>query len=209
MCHTFTCCSRHTCICFFSAAETTFLKAIDNAVANDDKTSRKLAHSVITGPTGSGKSSLILRLLRRPLEKFSKSTGVIESVIIVDIDEVNPTTFHSAMAIGADNWQETNYEISLVKQIGQSSIAAPADTQPSADSKHTSADSKLSSSAEAKSSGECLKSKPKRNWRKYLTFGREKSKSASARNTVLFQQRLEHGPASVLAFSSESVLSVI
>ena len=131
-------CVVHNTLLFFSIAEAevdAFLKSIDNAVAKDDKANRKLAHSVITGPTGSGKSSLILRLLQRPLEKFSKSTGVIDAMVVVDIAEINPTTFHSATAIGSDLWQETHYDVSLVNQMGQRSTTVPAITQPPAESK--------------------------------------------------------------------------
>ena len=95
---------------------------------------RKLAHSVFTGPTGSGKSSLIQRLLgrlNRLKKSFSKSTGVSESIIIVDINEINPATIHPVAMVGSDTWREVDYEVSLIKQMGEKSIVIPAAAQHS------------------------------------------------------------------------------
>ena len=154
-----------------------FLKAVDDAVAKGIKINRKLAHSVITGPTGSGKSSLVRRLLRQPFIKFSKSTGVAEGVMTVHMGELNPTTFHSATAVGSDAWEELQYEVSLVNQMGQRSPPVPADTQ-------SSADPTPSASAEAQpAAAEVVKPKPR--WRKgfkFLQFFTRKGKSARAGN---------------------------
>ena len=107
-----------------------FIEVIKDAVNKNGMISRKLAHFVFTGPTGSGKSSLIASLLRRPKKTFSKSTGVSESVIIVDINEFNPTTFLPVSVIDFSTWEEMEYEMSLLKQMDPESIVL-ADTQPS------------------------------------------------------------------------------
>ena len=80
---------------------------------------------MFVGPPGSGKSSLIARLLGRLLKKFSESTGVCDSVIMVDITEINPTSFHSATILD-EKWEEIDYEVSLIKQMGQENIVFPA-----------------------------------------------------------------------------------
>ena len=95
-----------------------FIKAVEQAIAQSGKISRKLAHSIIIGPPGSGKSSLIDHLLKRLRKKFSKSTGVCNSVIVVDIDEINPSVLYSATGMDSETWKEVDYEVSIVNQLG-------------------------------------------------------------------------------------------
>ena len=121
---------------FFSVAQSAYIKSVNDAIANNEKLIRKLAHSVIAGPTGSGKTSFIDRLLQRPIKKFSKSTGVSEDVIVVDINEINPTALHAATAVGPDVWKETQYDVSVVKQITNSVPAT--NTLPPTSSKSSS-----------------------------------------------------------------------
>lgn len=98
-----------------------FIDTVEQAIDENQKISRKLAHSIIIGPPGSGKSSLIDRLLKRLRKKFSKSTGVCNSVIVVDIDEINPSVFFSATGVDSETWKEVDYEVSIVNQlVGQS-----------------------------------------------------------------------------------------
>ena len=118
-------------------------------------------------------------------------------MVIVDIAEINPTTFHSATAMGSDLWQETHYEVSLVNQMGQSSVTVPVDTQPPVDSKP-----KPSASAEAKPPAEDVK--PKQQESKGL-----RQPAGSGSDVVLPHQQSKHGPVSVIAISSKSVLSII
>ena len=95
-----------------------FIDAVEKAITKSGKISRKLAHSVIIGPPGSGKSSLIDRLLKRLRKTFSKSTGVCNSVIVVDIDDINPSAFYTATGLDSETWKEANYEVSILKQLG-------------------------------------------------------------------------------------------
>ena len=102
-----------------------FIKAVEQAISKSGKISRKLAHSIIIGPPGSGKSSLIDRLLKRLRKKFSKSTGVCNSVIVVDIDEINPSVLYSATGMDSETWKEVDYEVSIVNQLGVQSKEPP------------------------------------------------------------------------------------
>ena len=95
-----------------------FIKAVEKAITKSGKISRKLAHSIIIGPPGSGKSSLIDRLLKRLRKTFSISTGVCNSVIVVDIDNINPSAFYTATGLDSGTWKEANYEVSILKQLG-------------------------------------------------------------------------------------------
>lgn len=79
-------------------------------------------------------------LLRRAKEgspestDVSKSTGVCDSIVIVDIDIV-PSTFHSAAVIDQYTWKKEEYDISLVKQMNKenfnTSSSQPIQPKPS------------------------------------------------------------------------------
>ena len=111
--------------------------AVEQAIAKSGKISRKLAHSIFIGPPGSGKSSLIDRLLKRLRERFSKSTGVCNSVIVVDVDEINPSVFYSATGMDSETWKEMDYEASIVNQLGGQSEEnfIPAQSVPENDTR--------------------------------------------------------------------------
>ncbi len=89
---------------------------LDKAISKKGKIDRKLANVMFIGPTGSGKTSLMYRLTNRKREE-SSSTGVSDSVFIVDIDSSDPTTFHSVTAEDENTWEELDYEVSLANQL--------------------------------------------------------------------------------------------
>ena len=86
-----------------------------------------LAHGILVGPTGSGKSSLMDRLLGRQRKKFSPSTGVSEQVVVVDIDIDNPSTFHSVTVIDQNTWTEVEYGVSLLRQMDEGVVTSQSD----------------------------------------------------------------------------------
>ena len=102
-------------------SEEDFIADIAKATMNDDKISRKLAHGMFVGPTRSGKSSLMDRLLGRKREGFSPSTGIAEPVVVVDVDS-NPSTFHPVTVLEGDEWNAVECDESLVRQMGEGSI---------------------------------------------------------------------------------------
>ena len=103
-------------------SEEDFIADIAKAIMNDDdKISRKLAHGMFVGPTRSGKSSLMDRLLGRKREGFSPSTGIAEPVVVVDVDS-NPSTFHPVTVLEGDEWNAVECDESLVRQMGEGSI---------------------------------------------------------------------------------------
>ena len=113
--------------------EEDFVTDIEEAIMQDNKISRKLAHGMFVGPTGSGKSSLMDRLLGRPKKIFSPSTGIAEPVVVVDVD-LNPSTFHSVTVLEGDNWDEAEnnkwneveQDESIIRQMGKDSIVSTA-----------------------------------------------------------------------------------
>ena len=98
------------------------MEGVQKAIAKSGKIDRKLAHSMFVGPTGSGKSSLMDRLLGRQRKKFSASTGVCDTVVIVDITVTNPSTFHPVTILEGDTWEAIECDVSYVRQLGQESV---------------------------------------------------------------------------------------
>ena len=98
------------------------MEGVQKAIAKSGKIDRKLAHFMFVGPTGSGKSSLMDRLLGRQRKKFSASTGVCDTVVIVDITVTNPSTFHPVTILDGDTWEAIECDVSYVRQLGQESV---------------------------------------------------------------------------------------
>ena len=99
-----------------------FIEGVTEAIANSGTINRKHAHSMFVGPPESGKSSLMHRLLKRKRGILqSRSTGVCNPVVIVDISTDNPSTFHSVTVIDA-TWKEIEYGESLVRQMNMASF---------------------------------------------------------------------------------------
>ena len=99
--------------------EEKFIHEIERTVAKNCKIDRKLANFMFVGPTGSGKSSLMARLLKRATKEISLSTGVCDPVVIVDVN------FHSATAVNSDMWEEVEYDLSLLRQMNQKGVTSP------------------------------------------------------------------------------------
>ena len=102
--------------------EEKFIQEIRRTVAENGTIDRKLANFMFVGPTGSGKSSLMARLLKRARKEISLSTGVCDPVVIVDVN------FHSATAIDSDAWEEIDYDLSLLRQMNpENFVSSPPD----------------------------------------------------------------------------------
>ena len=107
------------------------MEEINEAVTKDEKFSRKLAHGILIGPTGAGKSSLMDRLLGRKKRKgFSSSTGVSESVVMIDVDLANPSEFKSVTVMESDAWREVEFDTSLARQMEEGIASLPKDDGP-------------------------------------------------------------------------------
>ena len=109
--------------------EEDFVTNIEEAIMKDNKISRKLAHGMFVGPTGSGKSSLMDRLLGRKRKGFSPSTGIAEPVVVVDVD-INPSTFHFVTVnwdeLESNKWNEVGQNESFMGQMGKDNIISTA-----------------------------------------------------------------------------------
>ncbi len=98
--------------------EDELIRKVEECIDENIEISRKHAHSMFVGPPGSGKSSLMDRLTGKPPRKeFSTSTGVSESIVVVDLGKDNPSTFHPVAVSGPSTWKEVEYGTSLVRQM--------------------------------------------------------------------------------------------
>ena len=85
------------------------------AIEKDENIDRKHAQSMFIGPGGSGKSSLMERLVHRRRLVYV-STGVANPVVIVDID-VNSPTFCAVAVVDSHTWEQVQFDKSLVGQM--------------------------------------------------------------------------------------------
>ncbi len=74
------------------------------AIANNETLDHKHADSIFIGPTGSGKTSLLYRIIRKP-RPADCSTGVAEDVTVVELD--------------SNTWKEVGIEESLAEQVNK------------------------------------------------------------------------------------------
>lgn len=99
-----------------------FLHNIKKHIQNSGSVDRFLAHLVFVGLPGSGKSTLIARLLDligiEEMLKANDSTGVMNGVITVDVAK-DGASLHPASTMG-DNceWQKADFKISCFRQMG-------------------------------------------------------------------------------------------
>ena len=106
---------------------------VQEAINKSGVIKRKLVHSVFLGSPGSGKSSLITRLVRKELKDFSPSTGVCEPVVIVDVGIEDSSAKHASVTVllKAGEWSEAEFEVSVVRQMNKESITiTPKTTTP-------------------------------------------------------------------------------
>ena len=88
------------------------------AIETNESIDRKHAQAMFIGPGGSGKSSLMDRLLHREWVLHA-STGVANPVVIVDVN-VNPSVFYAVSVLDPHTWEEVKFDKSLVGQMHQS-----------------------------------------------------------------------------------------
>ena len=180
----------------YKADSQQFIKAVEDAIAKSGKINRRLAHSIVIGPPGSGKSSLIDRLLKRLRRMIAKSTGVCNSVIIVDIDEINPSSFHAATGLDTETWKEVDYEVSIVNQLGEKSSEKPS-------TEHADRDQSKDQLTPAKPSQQSRKVKSK--FLKIISIRPKKKSPKKAASPLPHKKQA----VAVIAMSAERVTSII
>lgn len=103
-----------------SEEEITHLSAIKSAIKETGTLDHTLVHGVFVGPPRSGKDSVMKRLLGEHVTDLSPSTGAVENVVHVKVEE--SCTF--AATIGPSNWIRLAYDdeaLHLMKEIANNS----------------------------------------------------------------------------------------
>lgn len=100
-----------------------FVDEVVKAIDNNDMINRKLANMMLVGLPGTGKTSLLDRILGRPMRIFYSSTGVSDTVVIVDIDP--SSTFSAAYICDSNSWKVIDFDESLIGQLECSEVFIP------------------------------------------------------------------------------------
>ena len=114
-----------------------FIEGIEQKLKKDEKINKKIAHSIFVGPPGSGKSSLMDKLLDRPTRIFSASTGICEPTVVAYIGHDNPSTLHSVTMSDPHSWKEVEYDTSIVRQFDRA--ASPVKVEAASEMNSSSA----------------------------------------------------------------------
>ena len=108
-----------------------WIRGVGELLKNYEKVSRKHAHGILIGPPGSGKSSLLHRLLgNEAVKKFTMSTGVSNPIVVVNIDDSNPATFHPVTMIDPNTWEEIDFSKSLLRELNELQEQVSLNTSP-------------------------------------------------------------------------------
>ena len=95
------------------------------AVHQDQQIKRKMANIILKGLPEAGKSTLLDRLLNRPFQHSSSSTGLSDGIVVVDI---KPTSTLTSAATASDNssWEVTDFDTSMYSQLEDSKVFLPS-----------------------------------------------------------------------------------
>ena len=160
---------------------------------------RFLAHMVFVGLPGSGKSTLIARLLNlKGVDEMLKahgSTGVMEGIITVDVTE-DEASMHAANIGKNCEWQKVEFGLSCLRQMG---IGCFVLKQAPEDHAHASPQESTDSGAPQVSKGnpKCPKKKDEEG-QKSRNLKKTPVKQVTARQTSA-KQAAKQSPENVMA----------
>ena len=95
------------------------------AVDQKKEIQRKMANIILKGLPEAGKSTLLNRLLNKPFQHISSSTGLSDGIVVVDI---KPTSTLTSAATASDNssWDVTDFHTSMYSQLEDSKDFLPS-----------------------------------------------------------------------------------
>ena len=93
-----------------------FIGDVMKAVHQNQQIQRKMANIILKGLPEAGKSTLLNRLLKRPFQHSSSSTGLSTGIVVVDI---KPTSTLTTAAAASDNssWEVMDFDASMYSQL--------------------------------------------------------------------------------------------
>ncbi len=92
-----------------------FTDEVTSAIFNKQSIRKKIAKILLKGLPGSGKTSLLDRLLNKPLRVYYSSTGMCEKIVVV---QIGPSSTHTSAYTCEDNtWKVIDFEESVVSQL--------------------------------------------------------------------------------------------
>ncbi len=100
-----------------------FTDEVTSAIFNKQSIRRKIANILLKGLPGSGKTSLLDRLLNKPLRVYYSSTGICEKIVVV---QIGPSSTHTSAYTCEDNtWKVTDFDESVVSQLDSCKVFIP------------------------------------------------------------------------------------
>ena len=105
--------------------EAGFVRDVIEAVDQNQQIQRKMANIILKGLPEAGKSTLLNRLLKRPFRKSYSSTGLSDSIVVVDIQ---PTSTLTSATATSDNssWEVIDFDASVYSQLEDSKQFFPS-----------------------------------------------------------------------------------
>ena len=93
-----------------------FADDVTKAVHQNQQIERRMANIILKGLPEAGKSTLLIRLLNRPFQHSSSSTGLSDGIVVVDI---KPTSTLTSAATASDNssWEVMDFDTSIYSQL--------------------------------------------------------------------------------------------
>ena len=93
-----------------------FTDDVTKAVYENKQIERKMANIILKGLPETGKSTLLNRLLNRPFEHISSSTGLSDGIVVVDIKPTSTLT-SATTASNNNSWEVTDFDTSMYSQL--------------------------------------------------------------------------------------------
>ncbi len=92
-----------------------FSSDVTAAIMDKESIKRKIANILLQGLPGTGKTSLLDRLLNKPFRAYYSSTSISERIVLV---EIGPSSTHTTVYACEDNtWKVTDFDESMVSQL--------------------------------------------------------------------------------------------
>ena len=99
----------------FSLGKQEFVGDVMKAVHQNQQIQRKMANIILKGLPEAGKSTLLNRLLKRPFQYSSSSTGLSDGIVMVDIKPTSPLI--AAAAGDSSSWEVIDFDLSMYSQL--------------------------------------------------------------------------------------------